>query len=62
MSRLNYRTLFMEKEIDIFEEGNEGVLDVRINGTILYTNDRMMECSGYSKEELIGENMHIFSS
>jgi len=52
----------MEKEIDIFEEGNEGVLDVRINGTILYTNDRMMECSGYSKEELIGENMHIFSS
>jgi PAS domain S-box-containing protein len=62
MSRLNYRALFMEQEINIFEEGNEGVLDVKIDGTIIHANDRMMECSGYSKEELIGKNMHIFSS
>ncbi|PIZ01593.1 hypothetical protein COY60_02740, partial [Candidatus Gracilibacteria bacterium CG_4_10_14_0_8_um_filter_38_28] len=61
VSRLLSGTLTMEEELDIFNT-HKCILDIGIDGTILEVNDFMVERSGYSREELIGKNMHTMSS
>ncbi|PJC56907.1 hypothetical protein CO024_00580 [Candidatus Gracilibacteria bacterium CG_4_9_14_0_2_um_filter_38_7] len=61
ISRIMSGTLTMEEELDILYT-YKCILDVDTNGIILEVNDFMVECSGYSREELIGKNMHSMSS
>jgi len=61
ISHLLSGSLTMEEELDIFNT-RKCILDISIDGTILEVNDFMIEHSWYSREELIGRNMHIMSS
>ena len=46
----------------VFENVNEGVLVTDIHGTILRANPAICEMTGYSVEELIGQNPRVFKS
>ncbi len=53
---------FMKMTNTAIEKGHEWVVITDEEGTILYVNRVVEEISGYSREELIGENPRIFKS
>lgn len=46
----------------VLESTSEGMLITDMNGTILEVNDAMCQQSGYTREQLVGQNPRIFKS
>lgn len=64
--RLNRRMAVTESQLklasSVFTHAREGIAITDSNGIMIDVNDTCTAMSGYSREELIGENMRIFQS
>ena len=58
---LTHDILWLQNNIEI-RNLYQWILEVDKNGKILFVNQLILDNSGYTKEELIGQNMNIFSS
>ncbi len=64
-SDVTERKLYEEKIIQLsraVEQSPVSILVTDINGNITYVNPKLVEVSGYSEQELIGQNPKIFNS
>ncbi|MDD2892155.1 MAG: EAL domain-containing protein [Candidatus Gracilibacteria bacterium] len=52
----------VEKVLSMEKELNGGILEVDIDGNILFADDTMIQLSGFSRRDLIGANMNIMNS
>jgi len=57
-----HRALELLKEQKLALDAHAIVATTDVKGTILYVNDKLVEISGYSKEELVGNNHRILNS
>lgn len=52
----------LRQAASVFEHANEGIMITDAQGTILDVNDAFTRISGYSRDELLGQNPRIFKS